>query len=146
MDSLVKDLLKDYDEIHFYLDKIEGIASEQIRLLKSGDLTQLNSILERKDELISRMALVQDSVEKKLSQLESLDIPSDEKKGCEQKALTIQDKVNEIIKNEHNNLHKAVQCKNDIFSILKKVPEGKRVLHSYQKTANKTRSQNQWEG
>jgi len=146
MDTLIKELLNDYDEIHFYLEKIEGIASEQIRLLKSGDLSQLNSILERKDELIQRMASIQDSVDEKLSRLELSRIPKMEKQSCEEKALMIQEKVNEIIKNEHNNLHKAVQCKTDVFSVLKKVPEGKRVLHSYQQSANKSRSKNQWEG
>ena len=146
MDNLINELLTDYDEIYFYLRKIEGIASEQIRVLKGGDLSQLNSILERKDELIQRMAQFQDSLEDKLSQLEASQLPDAQKQTCEQKALMIQDKVNEIIQNEHNNLHKAAQCKADVFSVLKKVPDGNRVLHSYQKSANKSRPKNQWEG
>ncbi|MCD6459531.1 hypothetical protein J7L67_02560 [bacterium] len=146
MDKLINELLKNYDEILFYLEKIEGIASEQIRLIKNGDLTQLNSILERKDELIGRMAQLQDVVEEKLSLLESSPIPYSERHSCEQKALMIQDKVNEIIKNEHNNLHKIVKRKTDVFAILKKVPEGKRVLHSYQKSVGKKQFENQWEG
>ena len=146
MNSLIDELLKDYDEIHFYLQKIEGIASEQIRLLQGGDLSQLNSVLKRKDELIERMVQIQDSVEEKLSQLDFTTVPSIEKKNCEQKALTIQDKVNEIIKSEHDSLCKVVQSKTDVFKVLQKVPKAKRVLKSYHKSVNKGRYESQWEG
>lgn len=117
------------NELIFCLDKIEGIGKEEIRTLQQGHTAHLETLLRRKDELISRMHELYESVSRKLSDGSCVDGRS--LSDLQEYLAQIQEKARVIIKNEHSALHKSMTMKKKASDALKSVGQGKKVLRSY---------------
>ncbi len=138
------DLESIINEIEFVINKIEGLVSSQLRLIKEGNVTQLQTVIDRKDELLSRIS--------ELSQAFEVNLKHDTAQSNETKNMVLkqfeqmQVLLSDIIKNEHTCLRKAMQSKDAVFFNLKKVRHGRRVVQSYSGVGAQRSSDLHWQG
>ncbi len=132
------------DEISFYIAKIESISFEQFRVLKEGDSSQLNILLDRKEELIKRVnesyLLISSKLEREKDNLREY------KDECFSKIKGIENDLQKIIRNEHECLRKTMQIKDAVFDEIKQIANGKRVIHSYRNDNVDKKFEKNWQG
>lgn len=144
MIAIEHELKSTIDEMFFYLNKIESISSEQLRVLKEGDATQLNILLDRKEELIKRVGELHLNLNAKLEK--SKDKLQDYKDECFSDIKGIEAHLKKIIRNEHECLKKTMQTKDIAFSEIKQIVNGRRVIHSYKSDNGSNKFEKNWQG
>lgn len=132
------------DELDFLIQKIEGLSSQQIRIIKEGDMAQLHTILERKDELIQRLSGFKDKLNTVFD--EDKEKISPENKKAAERLSEIQQHISGVIKNDHASLRKAMESKDAAYFDLKKITSGRQVLKSYRTDGAEKKSDLFWQG
>jgi len=142
--TIERELKSTIDEIYFYLNKIDSVSYEQLRVLKEGDVTQLNVLLDRKDELIKRVGNLHLTLNSRLEK--DKDKLQDYKEECFREINGIEAYLKRIISNEHKCLKKTMQSKDTAFSEIKQIANGKRVIRSYKSDNVSNKFEKNWQG
>jgi hypothetical protein len=127
-------------EIKYCLEHIAAIGEEQSREIVQGNAAQLNTLLERKDELIRRIRELYKTLNSQLSR-GSLKHPDIAEVLSEIDTLT-----GRIIKDEHKSLHKTMCRRQKVNILLHQASNGKKVLDSYVRLSRKKKSDLHWKG